>query len=252
MAHPVRIKTTDGWQDIAGSGAIPVFEQAADPGASAPLGAMWVETDVDIASVYALPTPVGQDGKWLKAVGGAAVWTDAVGYGTSLPGSPTDKQEHVLVDSVTAPQWQWRLRYNAGSSQAQKWECIGATPIIVSVTAQNSISGNWPSSPTDVPGGPSLTVPFAGIYEVEWGCTVVGTTAAAHISVIRIVAGSMEATIAGAGSPGATVSFTVSKATGIACTAGQVLKLQAACVAGTIGSPPIGERYLQIRPIRVS
>jgi hypothetical protein len=44
---------------------------------------------------------------------------------TSLPTNPSDGQEAVLVDSVSNPTWQWRFRYNAGSSSAYKWEFIG-------------------------------------------------------------------------------------------------------------------------------
>ena len=39
-----------------------------------------------------------------------------IAYGTSLPTAPTDGQEAVLVDNTTNPSYQWRFRYNAGSS----------------------------------------------------------------------------------------------------------------------------------------
>jgi len=45
-----------------------------------------------------------------------------VAYGTSLPASPTDGMEAVLVDSVTAPTWEVRYRYNAQSTRSDKWE----------------------------------------------------------------------------------------------------------------------------------
>jgi len=56
-----------------------------------------------------------------------------VAYGTSLPGSPTDGMEAVLVDSVTAPTWEVRYRYNAQSTRSDKWEYmsgayLGLTP----------------------------------------------------------------------------------------------------------------------------
>src|SRR6516164_9624771 len=46
-------------------------------------------------------------------------------YGTTLPASPVDGQEAILVDSITNPTYQWRLRYNAGSTSAYKWEFVG-------------------------------------------------------------------------------------------------------------------------------
>ena len=45
-----------------------------------------------------------------------------IAYGTSLPGSPTDGMEAVLVDSVTNPTWEVRYRYNAQSTRSDKWE----------------------------------------------------------------------------------------------------------------------------------
>jgi hypothetical protein len=48
---------------------------------------------------------------------------------TTLPGSPVDGQETILTDSLTSPTWQWRFRYNAGSSSAYKWEFVGGSPL---------------------------------------------------------------------------------------------------------------------------
>src|SRR4029077_11434282 len=87
-----------------------------------------------------VPTPV-VNGQWVKGVGGAAVWSaialaDVVGaaakptYGTTLPGSPVDGQEHVLVDSLTVPTYSWRCRYNAQSTNAYKWEVHGGIPLV--------------------------------------------------------------------------------------------------------------------------
>ena len=52
----------------------------------------------------------------------------AVYYGTTFPVSPADGQEAILVDSVTNPSYQWRFRYNAGSSSPYKWEFVGGPP----------------------------------------------------------------------------------------------------------------------------
>lgn len=50
-------------------------------------------------------------------------------YGTALPTSPVDGQEFVLTSSLTVPVWQWHMRYNAGSTRTEKWECIGGVPV---------------------------------------------------------------------------------------------------------------------------
>ena len=51
MAHPVRIRTSEGWQDITSTigpegpaGAVKVYEQASAP-VGAQNGEMWIDTD---------------------------------------------------------------------------------------------------------------------------------------------------------------------------------------------------------------
>lgn len=93
--------------------------------------------------------PVAQ----LPAIGSAP------GYGTALPGSPTDGQEYILVDSVTAPTYQWRFRYNNGHSvDAFKWEFVGGTPIVLSAAGEVTGGNAWQIT------GPSFAVPRAGVY----------------------------------------------------------------------------------------
>lgn len=91
-------------------------------------------------------------------------------YGTTLPASPIDGQEAVLVDSITNPTYQWRFRYNAGSSSAYKWEFIGGTSAMSGVTAaEGTSSGSYVALTT---AGPSFTVPRAGDYEVAFGSII--------------------------------------------------------------------------------
>jgi len=94
-----------------------------------------------------------------------------IGYGLTLPASPYDGQEYVLVDSVTNPSYQWRFRYNAQSASAYKWECIGGGPATAYVGAStgniNTGGGSFVSS-----GGPSITLPRAGDYLISVGAEV--------------------------------------------------------------------------------
>src|SRR4029077_16918092 len=46
-------------------------------------------------------------------------------YGTTLPASPVDGQEAILVDSVTNPTHQERFRFHAGRPTPYKWEFVG-------------------------------------------------------------------------------------------------------------------------------
>lgn len=81
-------------------------------------------------------------------------------YVTSLPASPIDGQEAILVDSLTAPTYTWRFRYNAGSTSAYKWEFLGGSPKRVRTDAQSAALavGNWTAEL------PAFLVPRAGDY----------------------------------------------------------------------------------------
>lgn len=93
-----------------------------------------------------------------------------VPYGTSLPVSPTDGQEAILVDSLTNPTYQWRFRYNAGSTSTYKWEFVGGIPILAG--PQGSLTTATNATWLDLTSGPTLTVPRAGVYIVEHGCGI--------------------------------------------------------------------------------
>lgn len=86
----------------------------------------------------------------------------AVGYGTSLPGSPSDGDEYILVDSTSAPTYQWRFRYNAGSSSAYKWEFIGGAPWSGSGAGTASLTS---TTYIALGGSPAFTLPNAGDYD---------------------------------------------------------------------------------------
>ena len=86
-------------------------------------------------------------------------------YGTSLPASPVDGQEHVLVNSVTAPDWQWRFRYNAGNTSAYKWEFVGGAAYSL-VGGSANITG---TTPTVITGSPAFTFPRGGVYNILFG-----------------------------------------------------------------------------------
>jgi len=109
---------------------------------------------------------------------GDGLWSVPAGYGTTLPASPADGQEYVLVDNVANPTYQWRLRYNTASSSPYKWEYVGGCPWFATAYSgtwqQFSGSSNW------VGASPSLAVPRAGDYWIDWGaqfaCTAVGIT----------------------------------------------------------------------------
>jgi hypothetical protein len=91
-------------------------------------------------------------------------------YGTSLPANPVDGQEHVLVDSLTNPTYSWRFRYNAQSTSTWKWEFVGGTSLFSEVQASESTSSASFTNLTTV--GPSVVIPRAGAYDIDWAANV--------------------------------------------------------------------------------
>jgi hypothetical protein len=128
-----------------------------------------------------------------------------VSYGTTLPASPFDGQEAVLVDSVSNPTYQWRFRYNAGSTSAYKWEFVGGAPIQLDSFADWS-TASAAYVATDL----GAAVPHAGDYDVRWSsmhycdtatggytATVVAVSAAAtsdNSAIVNTVLGATEST----------------------------------------------------------
>lgn len=120
---------------------------------------------------------VGTDGQVLTADAAQALglrWatpatpSTVIAIGTTLPASPTDGQEAILVDSLTLPTYQWRFRYTASITDAYKWVYLGGTPILNEVVTTESTASNTYANLGTV--GPSVTVPRAGVYAVEIGC----------------------------------------------------------------------------------
>lgn len=91
-------------------------------------------------------------------------------YGTSLPGSPADKDVAILVDSTTLPTYQWTFRWNAGSSNSDKWEFIGGIAGYKGIqedgTLESTASTTYVALTT---AGPTFAIPRAGVYDVEIG-----------------------------------------------------------------------------------
>jgi len=103
-----------------------------------------------------------------------------VTYSTSLPASPVDGQEAILVDSVTNPSYQWRFRWNAGSTSAYKWEFVGGTQAWLHNETGTYIT---PANTWVNPIGASFqfVVPRSGEYQVDFSGRYHTTGAAADI-----------------------------------------------------------------------
>lgn len=85
---------------------------------------------------------------------------------TSLPASPFDRQQVLLVDDVTAPTYAWLMQYESGIADANKWVFLGGSPAsseVATSEARNSAAYG------DTATVHSLTLPRAGVYEFEYG-----------------------------------------------------------------------------------
>ena len=104
-------------------------------------------------------------------------------YGTTLPATPYDGQEAILVDSVTAPTYQWRFRYNAGSTSAYKWEFIGGAMFLATVETSEVAAtpvATWFDLTTL---GPDFVAPRAGEYFFECRANIYVTSATGNGSI---------------------------------------------------------------------
>ena len=170
-------------------------------------------------------------------------------YATSLPASPVDGQEAVLVDSLTAPTYQWRFRYNASSSFADKWEFIGGPSAYASVPTSQSLTSTSYTDLTTT--GPTLIAPRAGVYLIEHGAMITNS-AAGQESYMTIYLGT------GSASDNERVNFTtstagksasVSRAQLVALLAGANLSSKYRVGGGT---GTFEFRWMKLTPIRVS
>jgi hypothetical protein len=175
-----------------------------------------------------------------------------VGYGTSLPVSPSDGDEYVLVDSTTLPTYQWRLRFNSGSSNTNKWEFVGGAPALIEVTTGEATNTTDTYQALTTP-GPSFTIPRAGVYSVGVGMRA---SAASGRGGVR-----MSYDIGGTGAVDADAAwntqgdFALVSSVGheriksaIAATTALVAKYRpGAAVAATIS-----DRWMRVTPVRVS
>lgn len=87
---------------------------------------------------------------------------------STLPLEPYDGQEVYFQSATMATAGViWHLRYRAASASSHKWEFIGGAPLSAEAAAAVNITSVAYVTAT---GGPSLTVPLAGDYEI--GLTV--------------------------------------------------------------------------------
>lgn len=158
---------------------------------------------------------------------------------TSLPGSPVDGQEVVYAADATNGIY-WLLKYVAAMAGSYKWVYLGGDALMALVdTSQTTTSATYIDLATV---GPSVTVPLAGDWRIEYGA--------------RIGDGNMSYAIGGTAASGndalVGVSGNNSHAAGIrrhnaiAASTAFVSKYMA-----NAGTATFSRRYIRATPIRV-
>jgi hypothetical protein len=218
-------------------------------------GTTWVRSSVTRISTVR-PQDLTQDG---ASTGQVLAWNGSIwapssaagpGYGTSLPGSPSDGQEYILVDSTTAPTWRWRLRYNSANSGSYKWEFVGGTPAYAAVTAYQSTTSSGYVDLTTV--GPSFTLPRAGEYEFWFGADAAynGTAGSGGRIELYDSTASAQITETQNGVEGdATAPYPLTRIARATVTGANSLKLRYKINGG--GTAYFGLRFLHVTPVAV-
>lgn len=172
---------------------------------------------------------------------------------TALPATPFDGQEiYLTVDAANGIKW--HLRYNAGSSSAYKWECLGSSALrgtdVVTGEAMTGAASTWQDLATV---GPAVTLPVGGDFEVRYGATPFATPGGSSFNWFAGVAVGAAAPIRAALMDGPASAQTVGlslsdneRLTGVA--SGTVLKLRYQYIGAV---PTWGNRWLEVVPIRV-
>jgi len=176
-----------------------------------------------------------------------AVQPLVVSYGTTLPASPTDGMEAILVDSVTNPSYQWRFRYNAGSTSPYKWEFVGGAKAKVLIAASVAAATGWNAI------APTFTFPRAGDYECSSYGMFSGYSTNCLMGVNMYIGGALNG-------PNGSCAQHVWGQGGY--TSAEITdRLQSGLAAGTqmqlgyylgAGTGNLSDRYIAVRPVRVA
>lgn len=84
----------------------------------------------------------------------------------TLPSSPADGQQAILVDSLTVPTYSWLLQWSAA---AARWLYIGGAPASSEVDASEALVATFTTYQDLTTVGPQFTAPRAGVYELSYG-----------------------------------------------------------------------------------
>lgn len=184
-----------------------------------------------------------------------AAWS-AVGGGTlatSLPGSPADGQQVILVDSTTPPTYSWLLQWN---TTVAKWLFLGGSPLRAAVaTAEARANAAYGALAT---AGPSITLPRPGTYVVRHGARIILNTGTSNyvammsFSIGVAAAADADAVMAGGlgGAAAASASHHFRTHDVVVASASQALVAQYRSDTG--GNATWSDRYIEATPVALT
>lgn len=160
---------------------------------------------------------------------------------TALPGSPRDTQEVYLAADASAGVV-WHLRYRAAAPGAFKWEFVGGSDLFARTDAPVPTT-------TDAVAGPTITVPVAGEYAVEYEAFVQrdGNPTGSLYAVVGLVVAGTAKDECGHNVPNGGIYSGQRPQHTIA--AGQAFALRYRTDGGI--SATFSRRILRVRPVRV-
>lgn len=176
---------------------------------------------------------------------------------SALPANPYNGQE-IYYEADATNGIYWHLVYRAvkadGTSDgsAYKWHYVGGPPLAAEVdTDETSTSGSYAALTTP---GPSVTVPLAGDYKLEYGANIyvasgsASDAAAMSVDIGASAAADADAISASAGANGQNSPMRVRTKTGLSASTALVSKYKRSAGSGTMH---FRWRHLRVTPIRV-
>jgi hypothetical protein len=275
----IRVKTTTGWAELVIQGppgqGVPIggtSGQALVKNSGTNYDTSWAAagSDLNYDGDYA-SGPTYKDGEIVVYNGVAymcvtptssppSAWPGAppvaqpapyiVGRGTTLPASPTDGQEYVLVDSLTTPTYQWRFRYAAGSTSTYKWEFVGGIP--ANAGPGGATNGFTWTGWNSLSSSPTFTTPRAGDYLFTFGIFLQSAAAGTFEAYSRLSVGAQSTSLIKAVFVGTYNGANVAGTERLnAVPASSVVVIQIANQVSTIAANA-GQGWFSVTPARVA
>ncbi len=137
-----------------------------------------VDAMIDAAAAISISKLAGYPTDATKFLRGDGSWAAAgsPSLTAALPTSPSNGDEIIFVDSLSAPTYAWHLRYISAKA-SNKWQFVGGPPMSNEVAAAESTTSTAYVALTTP--GPSIAVPVAGDYFVTLGAFITGPAAGA-------------------------------------------------------------------------